>query len=198
MDERHTIDELISIMGDMVSEAWTMPLSGGKVVIERDRFLELINELKAVLPGDLQQARAIVESRNELAAAARRDADAIIRAAEEKARQLVNESAVLTEAKRAAKDLLSSAASNAKDTVAQAEHQAKQIVANAEARAAETIKNAESRSRELRNATSKFVDDALSHTEEALSTALSELHRVKLQLKQSSPQTQPQTQPKIR
>ena len=71
MDERHTIDELISIMGDMVSEAWTMPLSGGKVVIERDRFLELINELKAVLPGDLQQARAIVESRNELAAAPR-------------------------------------------------------------------------------------------------------------------------------
>ncbi len=78
MDARHTIDELITILSDLISEAWSMPLSGGKVMLDRDRVMELINEIKSVLPGDIQQARAIVASRNELAAAARRDADAII------------------------------------------------------------------------------------------------------------------------
>lgn len=193
MDERHTLDELISILGDMVTEAWAMPLSGGKVVIDKDRFLELINEIKSVLPGDLQQARAIVESRNELAAAARRDADAIIRAAEDKARVLVNDSAILNEAKRAAKELLASAVANAKQQVADAENQARQITSSAEAHANEVIKNAETRARELKSATSKFVEDALTHSEEALSTALTELHRVKQQFKQVPPApSQPQ------
>ena len=65
-------------------------------MLDRDRVMELINEIKAVMPGDIQQAKAIVESRNELAAAARRDADAIIMAAEDRARTLVNESAIYT------------------------------------------------------------------------------------------------------
>lgn len=194
MDERHTLDELISILGDMVTEAWSMPLSGGKVVIEKDRFLELINEIKSVMPGDLQQARAIVESRNELASAARRDADAIIRAAEDKARVLVNDSAILNEAKRAAKELLTSAAANAKQQIADAENQARQITSSAEAHANDVLRSAETRSRELKSATSKFVDDALSHSEEALSNALTELHRVKQQFKQIPPSPAPSQQ----
>jgi len=185
-------------MGDMISEAWAMPLSGGKVVVEKERMLELINEIKTVMPGDLQQARAIVESRNELASAARRDADAIIRAAEDKARQLVNESVILSEARRAAKELLSSAAANAKATVTDAENQARQVTSAAEARVNELVRNAENRSRELRSATSKFVDDALSQSEEALSSALSDLHRVKQQFKQVPSPAAPGPAPHIR
>jgi vacuolar-type H+-ATPase subunit H len=194
MDERHTIDELVSILSDIISEAWAMPLSGGKVVIEKDRMLELINEIKSVMPGDIQQARAIVESRNELASAARRDADAIIRAAEDKARVLVNDSAILNEAKRAAKELLTAAASNAKQQIAEAENQARQITSGAEAHANELLRNSETRSRELKSATSKFVDDALSHSEEALSNALTELHRVKQQFRQVPPAPAPSQQ----
>ena len=68
------IDELINILSEMVDEAWSMPLSGGKIMLDRDRITDLLNEIKTALPSDIQQARAIVESRNELAAAARRDA----------------------------------------------------------------------------------------------------------------------------
>ncbi len=184
MDERHTIDELISILGDMVTEAWTMPLSGGKVVVNRERFLELIDEIKTALPGDLQQARAIVESRNELAAVARRDADAIIRTAEDKARALVHESTILQEAKQAAKELLQNAAANARETIESSENQARQILSSAEARANDIMSNADNKSRELRAATSKFVDDALSRSEEALSNSLGELKHVRAQFHQ--------------
>ena len=176
MDARHTIDELITILSDLISEAWSMPLSGGKVMLDRDRVMELINEIKSVLPGDIQQARAIVESRNELAAAARRDADAIIKAAEDRARALVNESTIYTEAKRAANETLSNA-----------DQQARQTVASAEAHANELVKNAEAKSRDLRIATSQFVNDALTRSEESVAAALNELHRVKQQFKQIPP-----------
>ena len=115
MDARHTIDELLTILSDMITEAWSMPLSGGKVMLDRERVMELINEIKNVLPTDIQEARAIVASRNELANAARRDADAIIKAAEDRARSLVNESAIYTEAKRAANEIATAAAAKAKD-----------------------------------------------------------------------------------
>lgn len=187
MDARHTIDELITILSDMISEAWSMPLSGGKVMLDRDRVMELINEIKSVLPGDIQQARAIVESRNELAAAARRDADAIIRAAEDRARTLVNESAVYTEAKRAAGEIATAAAAKAKDVLSTADQQASQTISAAEAHAAELVRNAEERARELRTATSQFVNDSLTRSEEAVSNALNELHRVRQQFKQLPP-----------
>ena len=65
MDARHTIDELLTILSDMITEAWSMPLSGGKVMLDRERVMELINEIKNVLPTDIQEARPIVASRNE-------------------------------------------------------------------------------------------------------------------------------------
>ena len=184
MEERHSVEELITLLGELVNDAWAMPLSGGKVVLERDRILDLVEEIKAVLPGDLQQAKAIVASRNELAAAARRDADAIIRAAEEKAKELVSESAILREARREAKELQQASLAKAKETVANAEAQARQILTQAEAHASELVRNAENRARELRNATTGFVDEALSRSEEVLSQSLAELRRVKQQFKQ--------------
>ena len=187
MDARHTIDELINILSEMVDEAWSMPLSGGKIMLDRDRITDLLNEIKTALPSDIQQARAIVESRNELAAAARRDADAIIRAAEDNARVLVSDSTIYNEAKRAATEIATAAATKAKETLSAADQQARQTVAAAEAHAAELVKSAEAKSRDLRIATSQFVSDALTRSEESVANALNELHRVKQQFKQLPP-----------
>lgn len=183
MDAKHTIDELITILSDMVTEAWSLPFSGGKVLLGRDRVLEIIDEIKAVLPGDIQQARSIVESRNELVAAARRDGDAIIKAAEDKARMLVSDSAIYTDATRAAEELKVAAIAKAKETISTADEQARQTVSSAEQKAADLVRNAEARSADLKVATTQFVTNALTQSEEAVANALNELHRVKQQLK---------------
>jgi len=185
VEERHSVDELVTMLGELVTEAWSMPLSGGKVVVDKSRVLDLVEEIKAVMPGDFQQARAIVASRNELANAARRDADAIIRAAEERAASLIAESAITKEAKRVSNELREASIRNAKEILANAEAQARTAVENAEAQAASVLKSAESKSRELRHATSAFIEDALAKTEETLATSLNELRRVKQQFKQN-------------
>ena len=187
MDARHTIDELLTILSDMITEAWSMPLSGGKVMLDRERVMELINEIKNVLPTDIQEARAIVASRNELANAARRDADAIIKAAEDRARSLVNESAIYTEAKRAANEIATAAAAKAKDILNNADQKARETTAAADAHAVEVVKTAENRAKELRAATSQFVNDALARSEESVANAPNELHRVRQQFKQIPP-----------
>ena len=67
----------------------------------------MLDEIIAQLPGELKQARTIVESRNELVSQARREADAVIREAQEKASQLVTKEAIYTEAKKRSEELVS-------------------------------------------------------------------------------------------
>jgi len=184
MEEKHSVEDLLAILGDMVAEAWSMPLSGGKVVLERARVLDILEEIRAALPGDIQQARAIVESRVELTAAARRDADAIIRAAEDRAKTMVSESNIMREATRMAKELGQATVEKARESITVAEEKAAQLIASAEAQAAEIMKTAEVRSNELRAMTTRFVDDALARSEESISAALADLARAKAQFKQ--------------
>lgn len=51
------LEELINNIQEMVQEAWTLPLSSDKCVIERERMLDLIDELRSTLPGRHQDGR---------------------------------------------------------------------------------------------------------------------------------------------
>jgi cell division septum initiation protein DivIVA len=109
------VEELLSMLYNMVQEAWSVPLGADKCILQREKVLDLIDEINAALPADLKQARTIVEARNEVIASAKREADAIRLQAEEKARRLVSEETVLLEAKRRAGDIITSAESKSAD-----------------------------------------------------------------------------------
>ena len=76
-----TLDELINRMYDMVQDARSMPLAADKCILERDRVLDLLDEVISRLPAEIKQSRTIVESRNELIAQARREAEGILQSA---------------------------------------------------------------------------------------------------------------------
>ena len=100
------MEELITSLYDMIQDARAMPLSADKCVIEREKALDILDELTAQMPGELKQSRTIVESRNELISQARREAETIIRQAQEQAQQLVTREAVYQEAKRQGEDMI--------------------------------------------------------------------------------------------
>ena len=106
MSDRNT-EDIIGALYDMVQDARSMPLSADKCILERDKVLDMLDEIIAQLPGELKQARTIVESRNELVNQARREADNVIREAQEKANQLVTKEAIYEEAKKRSEELVS-------------------------------------------------------------------------------------------
>ena len=106
MSDRNT-EDIIGALYDMVQDARSMPLSADKCILERDKVLDMLDEIIAQLPGELKQARTIVESRNELVSQARREADNVIREAQEKASQLVTKEAIYEEAKKRSEELVS-------------------------------------------------------------------------------------------
>ena len=106
MNDRNT-EDIIGALYDLVQDARSMPLAADKCILERDKVLDMLDEIIAQLPGELKQSRTIVESRNELISQARREADGILREAQEKAKQLVTREAIYEEAKKRSEELVS-------------------------------------------------------------------------------------------
>ena len=105
MNDRNT-EDIIGALYDMVQDARSMPLAADKCILERDRVLDMLDEIIAQLPGELKQSRTIVETRNELISQARREAEMIMRQAQEQAKQMLAKEAIYLEAKRRAEELV--------------------------------------------------------------------------------------------
>ena len=105
MNEQN-IENIISALYDLVQDARGLPLGADKCIVERDKVLDMLDEIISQLPVELKQARTIVESRNELISQARREAETLIRQAQEQAEQLVAEEAIYMEAKRQCQEMV--------------------------------------------------------------------------------------------
>ena len=101
-----TIEDIISALYDMVQDARALPLGADKCILERDKVLDMLDEIISQLPSELKQARTIVESRNELIGQARREAENLIRQAQEKADEMIAEEAIYQEAKRQCQEMV--------------------------------------------------------------------------------------------
>ncbi len=105
MSDRNT-EDIIGALYDMVQDARSMPLASDKCILERDKVLDMLDEIIAQLPAELKQARTIVESRNEIVGQARREAEGVLRDAQEKAKQMVTKEAIYVEAKKRSEELV--------------------------------------------------------------------------------------------
>ena len=105
MSERN-IEDIIGALYDLIQDARAMPLAADKCIVERDKVLDMLDEIIAQLPAELKQSRTIVESRNELINQARREAETIMRQAQEQARQMISKEAIYMEAKRRSEELV--------------------------------------------------------------------------------------------
>ena len=76
------IEEILTTLYEMVQDAWSLPLGADKCVLERDKVLDLLDEISNQLPGELKQAKTIVESRSELITSAKREAEGILKQAQ--------------------------------------------------------------------------------------------------------------------
>ena len=108
MNEQH-IEDIISALYDMIQDARALPLGADKCILNRDKVLDMLDEIIAQLPSELKQSRTIVESRNELIGQARREAETIVRQAQEKAQELVAKEAIYQEARRQCQEMYDNA-----------------------------------------------------------------------------------------
>lgn len=102
------IEDLISILYEMIQDARAVPLSSEKCMVEREKVLDLLDEISNSLPGELKQAKTIVDSRSEVITNARREAENIRKQAQQQAQQLASKEEVYKLAQQQADELMRS------------------------------------------------------------------------------------------
>ena len=101
--------DLIEELYTMVSEAWGVPLGNDKCIVERDKVLNMLEDIKAQLPVERSEAKRLVSARDEFIGNAKREAESIRRAAEEKARSMVEEQEIVRIARARSSELMATA-----------------------------------------------------------------------------------------
>lgn len=109
------LEELINNIQEMVQEAWTLPLASDKCVIERERMLDLIDELRSTLPADIKMAAEIVQQRNQMMADGRRELDTMRKRLEEEARRMLSKTEIMQQARARAREIVGNAEAQARE-----------------------------------------------------------------------------------
>lgn len=109
------IDDLLNRLDDMVDKAWSLPLSGGRCVLDAEKVREIIDDLRLNLPKEVPQAKAIVADRLEIIKDAKAEAADIVKHADEKARVLISENEIVRKAQAKANSLLEEAQKKSKE-----------------------------------------------------------------------------------
>ena len=101
-----SVDVLIDELSEVLESSWNLPLSGGRTIVDAEKARDIIESIKLHLPNELKQAKAIVADRSQIIAEAKKEAETIVRTAEEKAQAILDKSELLERAKQQASDIL--------------------------------------------------------------------------------------------
>ena len=77
------VSSLLDELDEMIDSAWNMPLSGGKALVDAERVREIVDKIRSSLPQEIRQAKAIVSDRSQIIADAKREAETVVRVAED-------------------------------------------------------------------------------------------------------------------
>ncbi len=109
------IDDVLEQIDDMLDAAWSMPLSGGKIVVDGERLRDMLDAVRACMPTEIRQARAIVKDRTDIVDTAKKEAETIIRNAEERRNQILSHEEIVKAAQERANEIQAQTQKRARD-----------------------------------------------------------------------------------
>ena len=169
------VNSNINEIYDMIQNAKSVPLSSTKCMIERDAALDILDDILASLPTEVENAIKICEARNELVNQARRESETIAtttkREAEERqARSRTESERMINDAKAEAERIIAKAKEEAQRLITKEE-----VYKEAQKQAKDMVDAASKKIEELKAVSNQYMDDALRQTEDALAKTLNDV-----------------------
>ncbi|MCD7844369.1 MAG: hypothetical protein LUG57_00635 [Oscillospiraceae bacterium] len=141
MNDNEGILELIELLYSMISEAWGVPLGNDRCLVDREKALDLIEEIKAQLPAEMAEAKRLVSARDEFIRSAKKEAESVRKLAEERSRKLVDEQEIVRAAKAKSEEILATAESKSREIRRAANEYLDESLAGAEQSMAQSLEN---------------------------------------------------------
>ena len=107
------IEEILDQLDDLLDKAWSLPLSGGRCVVDAEKVRDLLDDVRLNLPTEIKQAKAIVVDRTDIITTAKREA--IVRKAEDRARAMIAQEEVVKQSQLRAAEIISQAQNKSRE-----------------------------------------------------------------------------------
>ena len=167
-------DILLEDLEDVLDDATSMPMTK-KSLVDVDKIKTIIEDIRLNTPQETKQAKAIVDSRNNILDEAKKEAAKII----SEARELVARDQITQNAQKEATEIIAKAHSEGEAYVKQAQNQASELLGKATTQANEMVTTAQNKSREMLTAVNNYADDTLLEIDDSLYKALSDVRRIR-------------------
>lgn len=127
------IMEIINLMEESIDKASTVPLSG-KILIDKEEILDFIQEMRLSYPDEVKEAKWVKEERQKILNEAEGRADSMLKTAEAKMIQMVDESEIVRQAQEKADRILEEATDNANKLRTDSDQYADDVLGDVERR----------------------------------------------------------------
>ena len=107
--------QLIDRLEELFNAAKAVPFTHN-VVVDEDRMLELIDQMRIAIPEEVKKAQQVMAQRDRVMAQAQEEANRTLQLSRDKADQLVQKDMIMQEAQRRADQIVSQARAEAEST----------------------------------------------------------------------------------
>jgi vacuolar-type H+-ATPase subunit H len=122
---------LLETLEDIVESAKNVPFTE-KVIVDRNDILDLIKEIRLKLPDELKQAKWIKEERERIMAEAHKDADDIVKEAENRIISMIDEHEITRKAYDKKEEIMAETNELHRTMLRESKEYADEILANVE------------------------------------------------------------------
>jgi len=127
------IMEIIDMMEETIDKAPTVPLSG-KILVDKEDLLDYIQEMRLVFPDEVKEAKWVKEERERILAEAQTRSETMIKNAEEKVVQMIDEHEITKQAVEQANQMVNEAQTKAMEIKTDCDQYADDILNDLEKR----------------------------------------------------------------
>ena len=140
---------LLEIMEEMLENSSPVPFSK-KIMVEKEQIIDVINEIRQKLPDELKQAKWVKEERQRILLDAQKEANDIIKEAENKIISMIDEHEITKKAYEQKAEIIEAAESYSKELVTATKDHADSILADLESSLKEKLEMIKGNRRELK------------------------------------------------
>ena len=127
------IMEIIELMEETIDKAPTVPLSG-KILLDKEDIMDYIQEMRLSYPDEVKEAKWVKDERQRIISEAEGRADSMIKTAEAKMIQMIDENEITKQAQENAAQLLDSAKAESSKLITDSDQYADDVLGDVERR----------------------------------------------------------------
>ena len=151
---------LLETLEDVLEKGKSVPFTN-KTIVDKDELLDLIKEIRLKLPDELKQAKWIKEERQRILLEAQKEADEVVKAAENRIISMIDEHEITRKAYEQKNEIIETANEMSREITNGTKEYADGLLNNTEKILADTLSNLEKNMSEAMNLMQMSIEDTI-------------------------------------